>query len=95
MLDWLLGNGEDRQLAYRDEIFVFLQEKYSIYVSKWTVSRALREVKLTVALSRRCRAFPAFKRFSRLNTIVFYLKSMALRSQEGLFYYTGYFNLSN
>jgi transposase len=47
MLDWLLENGEDRQLAYRDEIVVFLQEEYSIYVSKWTVGRALREVKLT------------------------------------------------
>jgi transposase len=42
MLDWLLENGEDRQLAYRDEIAVFLQEEYGIYVSKWTVGRALR-----------------------------------------------------
>jgi hypothetical protein len=31
MLDWLLENGEDRQLAHRDEIVVLLQEKYSIY----------------------------------------------------------------
>jgi transposase len=44
MLDWLLENGEDHQLSYRDEIVVFLQEEYSIYVLKWTVGRALKEV---------------------------------------------------
>jgi hypothetical protein len=95
MLDWLSENGEDRQLAYRDEIVVFLQEEYSIYVSKWIVGRALREVKLTIASSRRAGAFPAFERFSRLSTIGFYLKSATARLQEGLFYNTAYFKLSS
>jgi hypothetical protein len=48
-----------------------------------------------IASSRRCGAFPAFERFSQLSTMVFYLKKATVRSQEGLFYYTGYFKPSS
>jgi transposase len=34
MLDWLLENREDRQLAYYNKIAVFLQKEYSIYILK-------------------------------------------------------------
>jgi transposase len=42
LLDWLLDNGSDKQLAYLDEMVIFLQEEYDIGVSLSTVSRALK-----------------------------------------------------
>lgn len=47
MLDWLLKNGVDKQLSYLDEIAIFLQEEYGIHVSKWTIGRTLKEVKIS------------------------------------------------
>jgi transposase len=41
LLDWLLDNGDDKKLAYLDEMVHFLDMEYGIEVSKQTVSRAL------------------------------------------------------
>jgi len=42
LLDWLFDNDSDKQLAYLDEMVIFLQKEYDIRVSLSTVSRALK-----------------------------------------------------
>ena len=47
LVDWLLENGDDSKLSYLEEMVLFLQEEFGIFVSKSTISRMLSVLKIT------------------------------------------------
>lgn len=47
LVDWLLENGKDTHLSYREEMRHFVEEEYGIEVSVNTIGRMLKEAKLS------------------------------------------------